>query len=45
MKTTRRSLASHLALGALVTGLATAASTGHAAATFQSTSDASAWMV
>ena len=45
MKTTRRSLASHLALGALAMGLATAASTGHAAATFQSTSDASAWMV
>ena len=45
MKTTRRSLASHLALGALATGLATAASTGNAAATFQSTSDASAWMV
>lgn len=45
MKTTRRSLASHLALGALATGLATAASSGYAAATFQSTSDASAWMV
>lgn len=44
MKTTRRSLASHLALGALAMGLATAASTGFAA-TFQSTSDASAWTV
>ena len=45
MKTTRRSLASHLALGALAMGLATAASTGNAAAAFQSASDASAWMV
>ena len=42
MKTTRRSLASHLALGALAMGLTSAAS---AAATFQSTTDASSWMV
>ena len=49
MKTTRRSLASHLALGALAMGLATAASSGMAAPTFYGTDPVSvsalAWQV